>query len=150
MKLTSFTFYKNTLFTDMQNTVHFNSNNERDNWFNSYFDSNNKIEFEHAFNMRRDRATLKVPRGFEELLGFNYCRFLNGFDNRFYYAYVTGMSYLNDRTTEVTLIIDVLMTYTQGNVIQNLQNVEVERQHLPIAIMDKYMPFLRTNDDVVP
>ena len=150
MKLTSFTFYKNTLFTDMQNTVHFNSNNERDNWFNSYFDSNNKIEFEHPFNMRRDRAKLKVPRGFEELLGFNYCRFLNGFDNRYYYAYVTGMSYINDRTTEVTLIIDVLMTYTQGNVIQNLQNVEVERQHLPIAVMDKYMPFLRTNDDVVP
>ena len=48
MKLTSFTFYKNTLFTDMQNTVHFNSNNERDNWFNSYFDSNNKIEFEQS------------------------------------------------------------------------------------------------------
>lgn len=150
MKLTTFTFYKNTLFTDMQNTVHFNSNNERDNWFNSYFDNNNKIEFEHPFNMRRDRAQLKVPRGFEELLGFNYCRFLNGFDNRYYYAYLTGMSYINDKTTEVTLIIDVLMTYTQGDVIQNLQNVEVERQHLPIAIMDKYMPFLRTNDDVVP
>lgn len=32
MKLTQFTLYKNTLFTDMQNTVHFNSNDERDNF----------------------------------------------------------------------------------------------------------------------
>ena len=71
MKLTSFTFYKDTLFTDMQNTVHFNSDSERDKWFNTYFDNNHKIVFEHPFNMRRDRAQLKVPRGFEELLGYN-------------------------------------------------------------------------------
>ena len=149
MKLTSFTFYRNTLFTDMQNTVHFNSNNERDNWFNTYFNSNQKIDFEYPFNMRRDRAQLKVPRGFEDLLGFNYCRFLNGFDNKYYYAYVTGMNYLNDRATEVTLIIDVLMTYTQGDVIQNLQNVEVQRQHFPIDTMNRYMTYLRTSDDIV-
>ena len=43
MKLTSFTFYKDTLFTDMQNTVHFNSDSERDEWFNTYFDSDHKI-----------------------------------------------------------------------------------------------------------
>lgn len=150
MKLTSFTFYKDTLFTDMQNTVHFNSNADRDNWFNSYFDNEHKIVFEYPFNVRRDRAQLRIPRGFEELIGYNYCRFLNGFDNKYYYAYVTGMNYINDRTTEVTLIIDVLMTYTQGDVIENLQNVEVERQHLPIGVMTRYLPYLRTNDDIVP
>lgn len=150
MKLTSFTFFKDTLFNDMQNTVHFNSNAERDEWFDTYFDSSHKIEFEYPFNMRRDRAQLRVPRQFEELLGYNYCRFLNGFDNKYYYAYVTGMEYLNDKTTNVTLIIDVLMTYTQGDVIENLQNVEVERQHLPIETMNRYMAYLRTNDDIVP
>lgn len=150
MKLTSFTFYKDTLFTDMQNTVHFNSDADRDNWFNTYFDSEHKLVFEYPFNIRRDRAKLRVPGGFEELIGYNYCRFLNGFDNKYYYAYVTGMNYINDRTTEVTLIIDVIMTYTQGDVIENLQNVEVERQHLPIGVMQRYMPYLRTNDDIVP
>lgn len=150
MKLTSFTFYKDTLFTDMQNTVHFNSDADRDNWFNTYFDSQHKLIFEYPFNIRRDRSKLRVPRGFEELIGYNYCRFLNGFDNKYYYAYVTGMNYINDRTTEVTLIIDVLMTYTQGDVIENLQNVEVERQHLPIGVMQRYLPYLRTNDDIVP
>lgn len=150
MKLTSFTFYKNTLFTDMQNTVHFNSNTDRDNWFETYFNNEHKLIFEYPFNMRRDRAQLKVPRGFEELIGYNYCRFLNGFDNKYYYAYITGMNYLNDRTTQVTLIIDVIMTYTQGDVIENLQNVEVERQHLPIGVMTRYLPYIRTNDDIVP
>lgn len=149
MKLTEFTFYKDTLFTDMQNTVHFNSNKARDNWFNTYFDDNHKLTFSQPFNYRRDKSVLRVPKLFEELMGYNYCRFLNGFDGKYYYAYVTGMSYLNDKVTEVTLIIDVLMTYTQGNIIENLQNVEVERQHLPIETLKTYMPYLRTNDDLV-
>lgn len=150
MKLTTFTFYKDTLFTDMQNTVHFNSNKQRDDWFNTYFDNEHKLVFEQPFNMRRDRAQLRVPKPFEELIGYNYCRFLNGFDNKYYYAYVTGMSYLNDKTTEVTLIIDVIMTYTQGNIIEQLENVEVERQHLPKSVLNDYYPYLRTNDDVIP
>ena len=149
MKLTKFQFYKDTPFTDMQNTLHFNSNTERDKWFDTY-GSRTRITFENPFNMRRDRAVLKVPKLFEELVGYNYCRFLNGFDNKYYYAYVTGMKYLNDRTTEVTLIIDVLMTYTQGDVIQNLKNVEVERQHLPKGALTVYNPYLRTNDDIIP
>ena len=149
MKLTEFTFYKDTLFTDMQNTVHFNSNKERDKWFDTYFDDNHKLTFSQPFNYRRDKSVLRVPKLFEELMGYNYCRFLNGFDGKYYYAYVTGMSYLNDKVTEVTLIIDVLMTYTQGNVIETLENVEVERQHFPIETLNEYMPFLRTNDDVI-
>ena len=56
MKLTSFTFYRNTLLTDMQNTVHFKSDSERDHWFGTYFNGDQKIDFEYPFNMRRDRA----------------------------------------------------------------------------------------------
>ena len=41
MKLSQFTLYKNTNFTDMQNTLHFNSNNYRDNWFSTYFTDDN-------------------------------------------------------------------------------------------------------------
>ena len=37
MKLSTFKLFKNTMFTDMQNTLHFNSNSERDNWFDTQF-----------------------------------------------------------------------------------------------------------------
>ena len=149
MKLTQFTLYKNTLFTDMQNTVHFNSNNERDNFFNTEFTGENVKTFETNFNFRRDMGTLKVPELFENLMGFNYCRFEGGFDNKVYYAYIVSMKYLNDNTTQLDIVIDTVMTYTQGNILENLQNVEVIRQHLPQTIMNNRMDFLRNNGDTL-
>lgn len=149
MKLTQFTLYKNTLFTDMQNTVHFNSNDERDNFFNTEFTGENVKTFETNFNFRRDMGTLKVPELFENLMGFNYCKFVNGFDNKTYYAYIVSMKYLNDNTTQLDIVIDTVMTYTQGNVLENLQNVEVIRQHLPQNIINNRMDFLRNNGDTL-
>ena len=149
MKLTQFTLYKNTLFTDMQNTVHFNSNNERDNFFNTEFTGSNVKTFETNFNFRRDMGSLKVPELFENLMGFNYCKFVNGFDKKTYYAYIVSMKYLNDNTTQLDIVIDTVMTYTQGNILENLQNVEGIRQHLPQTIMNNRMDYLRNNSDTL-
>ena len=150
MKLSQFTLYKNTNFTDMQNTLHFNSNNERDNWFSTYFTDNNVIKFTNPFNFRYDRGTLKVPIVMNDLQGFNYCKFIDGFDGKTYYAFIVKTSYINDRTTQLDLVIDVVMTYTQGNILENLQNVEVIRQHLPLEQLKEREEYLRTNNDILP
>lgn len=150
MKLSQFTLYKNTNFTDMQNTLHFNSNNERDNWFSTYFTDDNVIKFTNPFNFRYDRGTLKVPIVMNDLQGFNYCKFIDGFDGKTYYAFIVKTSYLNDRTTQLDLVIDVVMTYTQGNILENLQNVEVIRQHLPLDQLKGREEYLRTNNDILP
>lgn len=134
----------------MQNSLHFNSNNERDSWFNSYFTGNNVITFQHPFNFRYDRGTLKVPIVMNDLQGFNYCKFIDGFDGKTYYAYIVKTSYLNDRTTQLDLVIDVVMTYTQGDTLENLQNVEVIRQHLPLNLLRAREEYLRTNNDILP
>lgn len=149
MKLTQFTLYRNTNFTDMQNTLHFNSNSERDNWFSSYFTGDNVIKLSHPFNFRYDRGTIKLPMDMNELQGFNYCKFIDGFDCKTYYAFIVKTSYLNDRTTQLDLVIDVVMTYTQGNVLENLQNVEVIRQHLPLNELKNREEYLRTNNDII-
>lgn len=150
MKLSTFKLFKNTNFTDMQNTLHFNSNSERDNWFDSYFTGSNTIEFPNRFNYRYDRGTVNVPMDMESLQGFNYCRFIDGWDSKAYYAFIVKTSYLNDRTTQLDLIIDVVMTYTQGNVLENLQNVEVIRQHLPLQELNNREEYLRSNNDTLP
>ena len=150
MKLSQFTLYKNTNFTDMQNTLHFNSNNERDNWFSTYFTGSNVIKFTNPFNFRYDRGTLKVPIVMNDLQGFNYCKFVDGFDGKTYYAFIVKTSYLNDKTTQLDLVIDVVMTYTQGNILENLQNVEVIRQHLPLEQLKGREEYLRMNNDVLP
>lgn len=150
MKLSTFKLFKNTNFTDMQNTLHFNSNYERDKWFDSYFTGNNAIEFPNRFNYRYDRGTVNVPMEMESLQGFNYCRFIDGWDGKAYYAFIVKTTYLNDKTTQLDLVIDVVMTYTQGNVLENLQNVEVVRQHLPLQRLRGREEYLRTNNDILP
>lgn len=150
MKLTTFKLFKNTMFTDMQNTLHFNSNAERDNWFDRNFTGNNTIEFPNRFNYRYDRGTVNVPMEMESLQGFNYCRFIDGWDGKAYYAFIVKTTYLNDKTTQLDLVIDVVMTYTQGNVLENLQNVEVIRQHLPMQEIINREEYLRTNNDILP
>ena len=134
----------------MQNTLHFNSNNERDNWFSTYFTGNNVLTFKNPFNFRYDRGTLKVPIVMNDLQGFNYCKFVDGFDGKTYYAFIVKTSYLNDKTTQMDLVIDVVMTYTQGNILENLQNVEVIRQHLPLEQLKGREEYLRTNNDILP
>ena len=138
------------MFTDMQNTLHFNSNSERDNWFDSHFTGSNCLEFPNRFNYRYDRGTVNVPMEMESLQGFNYCRFVDGWDGKAYYAFIVKTTYLNDKTTQLDLVIDVVMTYTQGNVLENLQNVEVIRQHLPLNEHFNREEYLRTNNDILP
>ena len=150
MKLSQFTLYKNTYFVNMQNTVHFESNQARDQFFDTEFNQDGQTyRFDSNFNFRRDRGTLKVPDVYENLMGFNYCRFVNGFDGKTYYAYIVAISYLNDATTQLDIVIDPIMTYTQGNVLENLQNVEVIRQHLPRWEMVERMDWLRNNSDTL-
>lgn len=149
MKTTSFVFFYDTPFTDYQNTVHFSSNSERDDYFlnGSHFSAFNYSNT--PFNFIRDRSTLKLSMSWEEAQGINYCTFLSDFENRRYYAFVNAIEYINDNVIEMTFIIDTIMTYTQGNVLEQLPNVNLIRQHLPRSEYNRMLPNLRNNDDVL-
>lgn len=149
MKTTDFVFFYNTPFTDYQNTVHFSSNAERDDYFlnGSHFSAFNYSNT--PFNFIRDRSTLKLLMSWEDAQGINYCTFLSDFENRRYYAFVNAIEYINDKVIEMTLVIDTIMTYTQGNVLERLPNVNVIRQHLPRSEYNRMLPNLRNNDDIL-
>ena len=149
MKTTDFVFFYNTPFTDYQNTVHFSSNAERDNYFlnGKHFEAYNYSNT--PFNFIRDRSTLKLSMSWEEAQGINYCTFLSDFENRRYYAFVNAIEYINDNVIEMTFVIDTIMTYTQGNVLEQLPNVNVIRQHLPRSEYMRMLPNLRNNDDIL-
>ncbi|MGO3818148.1 MAG: hypothetical protein ACTJH3_11500 [Staphylococcus equorum] len=148
-KTTEFVFFYDTPFTDYQNTVHFKSNTERDNYFlnGKHFSSFNYSNT--PFNFIRDRSTLKLFMTWEEAQGINYCTFLSDFEDRRYYAFVNAIEYINDKVIEMTLVIDTIMTYTQGNVLEKLPNVNVIRQHLPRSEYNRMLPNLRNNDDIL-
>jgi hypothetical protein len=149
-KLTSFMFFYNTPLTDYQNTIHFSSNSERDDYFlkGKHFSS---IDYSDVpFNFIRDRSVINLEQmSWEQAQGINYCTFKSDFENRRYYAFVNHIEYVNDHVTRFYLVIDVVMTYTQGNVLTNVQNAFVERQHLPKSRYEHLLPYLRNNDDVI-
>lgn len=149
-KLTKFKFFYNTPLTNYQNTIHFSSNSERDDYFlkGKHFKS---VSYDNIpFNFIRDRNVINLEQmSWEEAQGINYCTFKSDFENRRYYAFVNQIEYVNDYVTRFYLLIDVVMTFTQGNVLSNVQNAFIERQHLPRDAYEYLLPVLRNNDDVI-
>jgi tail protein len=144
MKFTDFTFYKNTPLTNIQNTIHFSSNEERDRFFTEKYEN---LKFSGNFNFRQDRGVIHVPFLYDKLNGFNYCKFLHGFDNKIYYAYIIGQTYINDNNTRLDLLIDPIMTYCQGNVLENIGYVDIIRSHLNKQTYNLMIENLRTSND---
>ena len=149
MKLTNFRFFKNTPLIDFQNTIHFNSNSDRDAFF---LEGNHYPELtvqNMDFNFVRDRSTIDLPVSYDAMRGVNYCTFKSDFENVRYYAYVMSYEFLNPSSVRVYLLIDGIMTYTQGNVLNGLPNLSIQRQHLTESNYDRQLWELKNNDDIL-
>ena len=155
MKLTKFKFFKNTPLIDFQNTIHFSSNAERDSFFlreNHY----PVLVIEHDnFNYIRDKSSVKISVKYEDMQGVNYCTFKSEFEDTRFYAYVMNYEYLNSDmetgldTIRVDLLIDGIMTFTQGNLLEQLTNLNIQRQHLPMKAYEEHLFELKNNDDIL-
>src|SRR5690625_3708026 len=149
MKKTNFRFFKNTPLIDFQNTIHFNSNSERDNFFlngNHYPELNVRNQ---DFNFIRDRSSIVINVSYNEMQGVNYCTFKSDFESTRYYAYVINYEYLNDNAIRVNLLVDGIMTYTQGVTLQTLPNLDISRQHLSLANYNNRIFELKNNGDIL-
>lgn len=147
--LADFKFFYNTPFTDYNNTVHFKDNKTRDDYFlnKGHFEA---INFDkRPFNFIRDRNEVNVPISWQEAQGINYCTFISDFESRRYYAFINAIEYVNDEVVTMHLVIDTIMTFTQGNILSTLPNIHVLRQHLSQSEYNDMLPELRNNDDVL-
>lgn len=150
MKGTEFIFFKNTPLIDFQNTIHFNSNQERDDHFlngghyPTLVNQSNKV-----FNFIRDKSEIIIAESYDNMRGVNYCTFLSDFENIRYYAYVIKYEWVGDGAVKVYLLIDGIMTYTQGNVLENIPNLNIKRQHLSIDEYNNRLFELKNNNDVI-
>lgn len=151
MKTTQFRFFKNTPLIDFQNTIHFDSNAERDAFFleGGHY-SELTVNGPNAFNFVRDRSTVTLDVSYNDMQGVNYCTFLSSMEPQTrFYAYVVNYEYLNDHAVRVYLMIDPIMTYTQGAMLQTLPNLSVQRQHLPLSEYQSHLWELKNNDDIL-
>lgn len=147
--VTDFVFFYNTPLTDFQNTIHFKSNEERNDYFLNGGHFETFSDFKSGFNFIRDRGEVKVPISWRNAQGINYCTFISDFEDMRYYAFVLGYEYVNDNMTKFQLMIDTVMTFTQGDQLEKIPNINIDRQHLTEKSYQEQLPYLRNNDDVI-
>lgn len=150
MKLTSFTFFKDTPLVDFQNTIHFKSNSERDAFFleGAHYVTLD-VTKNKTFNFIKDRSSLQINVDYNNMRGVNYCTFYSDFEDIRYYAYVLNYEYVSPNLVNVNLLIDGIMTFTQGKWLQTLTNLTITRQHLPLSEYNHYAWELKNNGDII-
>lgn len=146
---TKFKLFWDTPLTDLNNTIHFTSNAERNHFF---WDENHYDYAEEEFtnyNFVKSRNKIRFNIDYVVTNGLNYLSFYSEFDEMYYYAFIMQIDYINHEVCEITFMIDTIMTFTQGQVLNDLENVNVQRQHLSRNAYNLYLPMLRNNDDVL-
>lgn len=72
-------------------------------------------------------GTINVSLPFNQVFGCNYMSFINSsFENKFFYAFITKVEYVNNVTTKIYFDIDVMQTYMFD---YDLNMCFVEREH---------------------
>lgn len=106
-------------------TLYFASTGAKD----SYFSALTKLgTYSNLSYSRRNRGVIRIQAPMATLVGASYMRFKNtSFENKWFYAFVTGVEYVNNVTTDIYFEIDVIMTWMGAF---TLGQCYVERQHV--------------------
>ena len=93
----------------------------------NYFNSLPKLSVDNFTYQRKD-GTIRYGANFDTLLNYNYVMYRNdAYSNKWFYAFITGMEYLNDNCTAITIKTDVWQTWQFD---LNYKRVFVEREHV--------------------
>ena len=77
----------------------------------NYFNGLPKLSVDNFTYQRKD-GTIRYGANFDTLLNYNYVMYRNdAYSNKWFYAYITGMEYLNDNCTAISIKTDVWQTW---------------------------------------
>lgn len=98
---------KSSIELDSINQLTFNSKSAQE----SYFKSLQHVQIDDSSYQRKD-GYIRFPLPFDEAIKYNYCMYQNeGYSNKWFYAFVTNVEYLNDETSAVYIETDVFQTW---------------------------------------
>lgn len=93
----------------------------------NYFNSLPKLEVDDFTYQRKD-STIRFGANFDDIINYNYVMYRNTeYSDKWFYAYITDMQYLNDSVTAITIKTDVFQTWQFE---LNYKPVFVEREHV--------------------
>lgn len=94
----------------------------------TYFQNLSKIATVTSLSyVRENRGFIRVERPMSTMYRVGYMRYRNtSFENKWFYAFVRSVNYINNITTEVEFEMDVMMTWMG---VFTLKQCFIERQH---------------------
>ena len=96
-------------------------------WQNTFFSNHRYTQLNDYSYQRKDIGVIRVEGTVANLYDVNYMRFKNtSFEDKWFYAFVTRVEYINNATVNMYYTIDVIQTYMFD---WTLNQCLVERQH---------------------
>lgn len=93
----------------------------------NYFNSLPKIGYDNFTYQRKDNV-IRIPALIDDIIQYNYVMYRNeGFSNKWFYAYIDKMEYLNDGVTAVSIATDVWQTWQFD---LTYKQTFIEREHV--------------------
>lgn len=105
-------------------TLYFATTADKDAYFGDYV----KKRYTSLSYQRHARNVVRVQAPMSDLYNKAYLRFKNSsFENKWFYAFITNVEYINNETTQITYELDVIMTW-MGSF--ELKECFIDRQHV--------------------
>lgn len=93
----------------------------------AYFSTLPKIALDNFSYQRKDNV-IRVPQHIDSIIGYNYVMYCNNnYTNRWFYAFITNMEYVNDNCTHVYIKTDVYQTWGMD---LTWKQCFIEREHV--------------------
>ena len=93
----------------------------------TYFSSLPKLGYDDFTYIRKD-GVLRIPAVMDDILSYNYVMYRNdAYSTKWFYAYITGMEYVNDSVTDVSIATDTFQTWQFD---LTYKRTLVEREHV--------------------
>ena len=93
----------------------------------TYFTSLPKKGYDDFTYIRKD-GVLRIPAVMDDILSYNYVMYRNdAYSSKWFYAYITGMEYVNDSVTDVSIATDTFQTWQFD---LTYKRTLVEREHV--------------------
>lgn len=109
---------------DNENQLTFANATAQYNYFNGL---TGKIALDNFTYQRKD-GVIRVPYNIDDIIEYNYVMYRNeGFSNKWFYAYISGMEFVNPNCTDVSIKTDVFQTWQFD---LTYKQTFVEREHV--------------------
>lgn len=113
------------LSPDSEDTFYFDNKSIQ----NTFFTQHVYATFSGNSYTRLKRNTIKIGGVMANLYNCNYMRFINtSFENKWFYAFITKVDYVNNETVEIDYIIDEIQTWLFSPDV-GYDQCFIERQH---------------------